>query len=56
MHLKIEQSRKDITVCAVSLLLYLMEYSTVKEMKYGLQIIFIGIARAQLLLGVFPLT
>lgn len=49
MHMKIEQPHKD---CAVSLL-YAMENSTVKEMKYGLQIIFIV---AQLLLRVFPLT
>lgn len=51
--MKIEQPHKDITVHAVSLLLYAMENSTVKEMKYGLQIIFIV---AQLLLRVFPLT
>lgn len=57
MHLEIEQSHKDITVCAVSLLLYFMENSTVKvKMKYGLQNIFIGVARAQRLLRVFPRT
>lgn len=50
MHLKIEQSHKDIIVCAVSLLLYFMENTTVKEMKYGLQMLFIGVARAQQLL------